>query len=180
MPDLNWWNPEVHAEFEAILRRWFDLGLAGVRIDVAHGLYHDRLLRDNPPARPADGETANRLGQFMKHNLNRPEVLDLYRDWRRLAEEYDPERLLLGETYVVDLDRLADFYEGGDGLQLGMNFALVHAELDELPAVVAATERTLPVLPGPSSSARATTTFASPRAGPAATRRSPAVRCWRC
>ena len=37
-----------------------------------------------------------------------------------------------------------------------------------------------PALPGPSSSARATTTFASPRAGPAATRRSPAVRCWRC
>jgi alpha-glucosidase len=144
MPDLNWWNPEVHRAFEAILRRWFDLGIAGVRVDVAHGLYHDRLLRDNPPPRPEDGETAQRLGQFMAHNLNQPEVLGVYRDWRRLAEEYDPERLLLGETYVVDLKRLAEFYEGGDGLQLGMNFAVVHAELDELPDVVAATEETLP------------------------------------
>ena len=144
MPDLNWWNGEVRAEFERILRSWFDLGVAGVRIDVAHGLYHDRLLRDNPPARPGDGETAQRLGQFMAHNLNQPEVLPLYRSWRRLAERYDPERLLLGETYVVDLDRLATFYEGGDGLQLGMNFAFVHAELGELPDVVAETESTLP------------------------------------
>jgi alpha-glucosidase len=144
MPDLNWWNPEVHAAFEAILRRWFDLGVAGVRVDVAHGLYHDRQLRDNPPARPGDGETALRLGQFMAHNLNQPEVLELYRDWRRLAAEYEPERLLLGETYVVDLDRLATFYEGGDGLQLGMNFAFVHAALRELPDVVDETERTLP------------------------------------
>ena len=144
MPDLNWWNPAVRAEFEAILRRWFDLGVAGVRVDVAHGLIHDRRLTDNPPARPEDGPTAERLGQFMAHNLNQPEVLEIYRDWRRLARGYEPERLLLGETYVVDLDRLASFYEGGDGLQLALNFAVVHAELEELADIVGATEATLP------------------------------------
>src|SRR6186997_1022880 len=144
MPALNWWNPAVRAEFEAILRRWFDLGVAGVRIDVAHGLIHDRRLTDNPPARPEDGPTAERLGQFMAHNLNQPEVLEIYRDWRRLARGYEPERLLLGETYVVDLDRLASFYEGGDGLQLALNFAVVHAELEELADIVGATEATLP------------------------------------
>jgi alpha-glucosidase len=144
MPDLNWWNPEVRAEFEAILRRWFDLGVAGVRIDVAHGLVHDRELRDNPPAGPEDGETLRRIGQFPKYSLNRPEVLDVYRSWRPLADGYQPPRLLLGETYVVDLGRLADFYEKGDGLHLGMNFAFVHAELEELPQVVAETEAALP------------------------------------
>ena len=144
MPDLNWWNPDVRAEFEAILRRWFDLGVAGVRVDVAHGLVHDRELRDNPPAKPGDGETLLRIGQFPKYSLNRPEVFDVYRSWRRLADGYDPPRLLLGETYVVDLRRLAEFYERGDGLNLGMNFALVHAELDELPQVVAETEAALP------------------------------------
>ena len=36
--DLNWWNPEVRAEFERILRFWFDRGVAGFRIDVAHML----------------------------------------------------------------------------------------------------------------------------------------------
>src|SRR6185295_9416620 len=28
-PDLNWDNPEVHAEFEDILRFWLDLGVDG-------------------------------------------------------------------------------------------------------------------------------------------------------
>jgi alpha-glucosidase len=143
MPDLNWWNEDVRAEFERILRSWFDLGVLGVRIDVAHALIHDRELRDNPVARPEDGETAMRLGQFMAHNMNRPEVLDIYRRWHDLAAGYEPQRLLLGETYVVDLERLADFYDG-DGLHLGMNFAFVHAELDELPTVVDETFAALP------------------------------------
>src|SRR5262245_46997013 len=37
-PDLNWSNPEVRTEFEDILRFWFDRGVDGFRIDVAHGL----------------------------------------------------------------------------------------------------------------------------------------------
>ena len=37
-PDLNWANPQVHQEFESILRFWLDRGVAGFRIDVAHGL----------------------------------------------------------------------------------------------------------------------------------------------
>ena len=48
-PDLNWWEPRVHEEFREILRFWFDRGVAGFRIDVAHGLYKDAQLRDNPP-----------------------------------------------------------------------------------------------------------------------------------
>ena len=53
-PDLNWWDQRVHDEFDRILRYWFDRGIAGFRIDVAHGLYKDALLRDNPPAAPTD------------------------------------------------------------------------------------------------------------------------------
>ena len=30
------------------MRFWFDRGIAGFRIDVAHGLFHDDRLRDNP------------------------------------------------------------------------------------------------------------------------------------
>ena len=37
-PDLDWWNPEVRAEFDRILRHWFDRGVAGFRVDVAHAL----------------------------------------------------------------------------------------------------------------------------------------------
>src|ERR1700677_3703700 len=34
-PDFNWANPEVRAEFEDILRFWFDRGVDGIRIDSA-------------------------------------------------------------------------------------------------------------------------------------------------
>jgi alpha-glucosidase len=106
---------------------------------------HDRELRDNPPAGPEDGETPRRLGQYPKYNLNQPEVHDVYRSWRSLADGYEEQRLLLGETYVVNLDRLATFYGRDDGLHLAMNFAFIHAELEELPGVV---DETLATLPG--------------------------------
>ena len=35
-PDLNWMNRDVRNAFEAILRFWFDRGIAGFRIDVVH------------------------------------------------------------------------------------------------------------------------------------------------
>ncbi|HEX5949250.1 MAG TPA: alpha-amylase family glycosyl hydrolase, partial [Actinomycetota bacterium] len=47
-PDLNWWNEEVRDAFDDILRFWLDRGVAGFRIDVAHGIVKDRELRDNP------------------------------------------------------------------------------------------------------------------------------------
>ena len=56
-PDLNWWNDDVRAEFDDDPRFWYDRGVAGFRIDVAHGIVKDRELRDNPPAhrgRPAE------------------------------------------------------------------------------------------------------------------------------
>ncbi len=124
-PDLDWWNPEVRAEFERILRFWFDRGVAGFRIDVAHALVKDRELRDNPAAGPDDSLVERRRGQRNVMNMRRPEVHEVYRDWRRVAEEYDPPRLLLGETYVFDAAERAAYYGDDDELQLAMNFALV-------------------------------------------------------
>ena len=45
-PDLNWENPEVRTEFEDILKFWFELGIDGFRIDVAHGLIKDQSFPD--------------------------------------------------------------------------------------------------------------------------------------
>jgi alpha-glucosidase len=131
-PDLDWWNAEVRAEFERILRFWFDRGIAGFRIDVAHGLVKDHLLRDDP-----DPKT-RRMAMHQK------EVHEIYRRWRVLADEYDP--LLLGETWVEDLDDLARYYGDDDELQLAMNFRFVEADLDaaELRAVVEASVNAFP------------------------------------
>ncbi len=143
--DLNWWQPAVHEEFRQVLRFWFDRGVAGFRIDVAHGLYKDALLRDNPPA-GQDGPLSGRFGQRSEYNQNRPEVHAVYRNWRAIADRYSPPRLLLGETWVGELGRLASFYGADDELQLAFNFPFVFAGFAaaDLAAVVAGTLAALP------------------------------------
>jgi alpha-glucosidase len=134
-PDLNWWTPAVADEFDRILRFWFGRGIAGFRIDVAHAIVKDRELRDEPSP------------DERVYCMNRPEVHGVYRRWRRIAEEYDPARLLLGETYVLDPAAMASYYgEGGDELQLAFNFSLVHApfEAGALSGIVQATEQAIP------------------------------------
>jgi alpha-glucosidase len=144
-PDLNWWDPAVHEEFRRILDFWFDRGVAGFRIDVAHGLYKDALLRDNPVLEHED-PLHGRFGLRPVHNFNQPEVHGVYRDWRKIAESYTPTRLLLGETWVSELDELAKYYGDNDELQLAFNFPFVFASFtaEDLSGVI---RRTLARLP---------------------------------
>ncbi len=144
-PDLNWWEPAVHREFEAILRFWFDRGVAGFRIDVAHGLYKDALLRDNPPLEE-DNPLAGRFGLRPVYSANQPQTHQIYRHWRAIADGYSPQRLLLGETWVDAADLLARFYGDNDELQLAFNFPFAFAAFsaEGLPEVVAGTLATLP------------------------------------
>ena len=69
---------------------------------MAHGLYKDAELRDNPPL-----DTPQPAGRRLRsaasvYNANRPETHGVYRDWRKIAESYSPPRLLLGETWTGD------------------------------------------------------------------------------
>jgi len=120
-PDLNWWEPAVHDAFEEIIGFWFDRGVAGFRIDVAHGLYKDAALRDNPPM-PAGQLIGGNAGQEQRYSANRPETHAVFRNWRQIAEQYEPGRLLLGETCVPEVERLARYYGQDDELQLAFNF----------------------------------------------------------
>ena len=144
-PDLNWWNEGVREEFDRILRFWFDRGVAGFRIDVCHAIVKDRELRDNPPAEPGDHPYVLNFGQRKVYNAERPEAHDVFRRWRAIAEEYDPPRLLLGETYVLDVARLRPFYGDGDELQLAFNFVFLHSPFtaEGLRTVVDAAEAAL-------------------------------------
>ena len=150
-PDLNWWHDAVRDEFDRILRFWFDRGVAGFRIDVAHMVVKDALLRDNPPATESDHWLEQLRGQRQEFNASRPEVHDVYRRWRRIAESYDPPRLLLGETHVFHLETLAAFYGRDDELGLAFNFLFMHADFDvpTLRAVVAATDAAFPAAATP-------------------------------
>ena len=60
-------------EFDRILRFWFDRGVAGFRIDVAHGLVKDRLLRDDPAATDDDSPSVADAASAPS-SINRPEA----------------------------------------------------------------------------------------------------------
>ena len=146
-PDLNWWNQDVRAEFDDIFRFWYERGIAGFRIDVAHALIKDRELRDNPPARRGDHPEVIRQGQRHLYSMNRPETHEILGHWRRLSDSYDPRRVLIGETYVLDLKQMAAFYgTGADELHLALNFPFLFSSFTarELRAVVEETYGSLP------------------------------------
>jgi alpha-glucosidase len=123
-PDLDWWNPDVRDEFDDILRFWFDRGVRGIRIDVAHAIIKDRELRDGV--------------QFSGD----PAVHDVFARWQQVAAEYHPKPVLMGETYVT-LDEIPPFWQH---LDLVQNFPFQNAEfaLSELRPIV---ERTMDELP---------------------------------
>jgi alpha-glucosidase len=126
-PDLNWWEPAVHEAFREILGFWFDRGVAGFRIDVAHGLYKDAELRDDPPAtRPERPHSHFGLAQV--YSANRPESHGVFRQWRTIADSYRPPRLLLGETWVADLAAMARFHGRDDELHLTFNIPFLFAD----------------------------------------------------
>jgi alpha-glucosidase len=145
-PDLNWWLPAVHTEFRDILEFWFDRGVAGFRIDVAHGLYKDAELRDNPPLPPDSSELDGRFGLRPVYNSGRPETHGVFRDWRKIADSYSPPRLLLGETWVGGAARLASYYGSNDELQLAFNFPFAFAPF-EAPSIARVISDTLAALP---------------------------------
>jgi len=144
-PDLNWWNREVQDAFDDIVGFWFERGIAGFRIDVANGLVKDADLRDNPPPTGDDPPEVRRRGQRFVYNMNRPEVHEVYRRWRALADASG--RVLVGETWLFDPEILATYYGADlDELHLCFNFSFMFSDLEAeaLRAIVESTEAALP------------------------------------
>jgi len=120
-PDLNWDNPQVHEEFRNILRFWGDRGVDGFRVDVAHGLAKDL---SEPFAAAAD--LHDELALRGEHPLwDRDDVHDIYREWRRVFEEYDPPLAAVAEAWVHPTRR--GRYADPEGLGQAFNFDLLQA-----------------------------------------------------
>jgi alpha-glucosidase len=122
-PDLNWDNPQVRQEFLHILRFWFDRGADGFRIDVAHGLAKDPAL----PDLGQDGMSILGTIDRTDHpHWDRPEVHEIYRDWRKLADSYDPPKAFIAEAWVSSAERLSA-YVRPDELHTAFDFDFVRA-----------------------------------------------------
>jgi alpha-glucosidase len=139
-PDLNWRNPAVHDAFRDVLRFWFDRGVDGFRIDVAHGLYKDELLRDNvKPGKSVPGtEHLHSVGAG--NYWDQPETLGVWREWRQVADGYD-DRMFVGEVFLFDMERVSA-YVGPTLLHQSFNF-LVAATAFEAGALRETVERSL-------------------------------------
>jgi alpha-glucosidase len=124
-PDLNWWNPEVPAEFEKIVRFWLDRGADGYRIDVASALFKRQDLADRPMI--ANPLAAGKIPDSKFMIIDQPEVHEVYRAWRRILNGYEPPRVLVGE--IFEPSRQARYILPD---QLDMAFALVRAPWDAL------------------------------------------------
>ncbi|MEU5871370.1 glycoside hydrolase family 13 protein [Glycomyces sp. NPDC047369] len=110
-PDLNWNHPDVAAEHEAVLRFWYDRGVAGVRIDSAAMLAKDPDLPD----------LAEHHGPGEHPHNDRDEVHDVYRRWRKIADSYDEPRLLVGEVWLEDTERFVRYLRD-DEMHTAFNF----------------------------------------------------------
>ncbi len=96
-PDLNWWNPDVPAEFERIVRFWLDRGADGYRIDVASALFKRKDLADVPMVKdPLSGMVRPDRAFLI---IDQPQVHGVYRRWRQILNEYQPQRVLVGEIF---------------------------------------------------------------------------------
>lgn len=111
-PDLNWNHPDVRREHEDILRFWFDRGVAGVRIDSAALPVKDAALPALPGGVIAPGSHPH---------LDRDELHDIYRGWRAVADEYEGERVLVGEVWLDDAERFARYLRT-DEMHTAFNF----------------------------------------------------------
>ncbi|MEI7540014.1 MAG: alpha-amylase family glycosyl hydrolase [Actinomycetes bacterium] len=138
-PDLNWENPDVNEDFEKTLRFWIDLGVDGFRIDVAHGLVKEDVLKNHPDPQglsnalrldvDMDPEKRNSLLQSVPY-FDRQGVHEIYRKWRLLFDSYgDREIMAVAEAWVhppVNATR----YVRPDELHQVFNFDLLTAEFD--------------------------------------------------
>jgi alpha-glucosidase len=125
-PDFNWRHSDLPGFFADVLRFWLDRGVDGFRIDAAQGLFKHPNLPDaeDPFEEERVADAANPLA------WNRPEVHDVYRHWRSIADSYTVEdgidRPLVGEITGIGAQSLPD-YVAPDQLHQGFFFDFMRA-----------------------------------------------------
>ncbi|MDG4858353.1 glycoside hydrolase family 13 protein [Streptomyces sp. T-3] len=123
-PDLNWDHPDVHAEFESVLRFWLDLGVDGFRIDVAHGMVKAPGLPDIGHRKQVELIGAQVLPFFDQDGVH-----EIHRSWRKILDSYPGERIAVAEASTPTPGRLAR-YVRPDELHQAFNFHFLKCPWD--------------------------------------------------
>jgi alpha-glucosidase len=152
-PDLNWRNPQLKDAMFAVVRFWLERGVDGFRIDVAHFIMKDPLLRDNPVKRNVNQTMHKPLGdydtQVHLYDQGHPDIHPIYREFRQLLDAYSSgqPRVSVGEIHLFDWPQWAVFYgEKLDELHMPFNYQLlgVRWEAGAVRRIVDGLEAVLP------------------------------------
>ncbi|TFV61970.1 glycoside hydrolase family 13 protein [Geodermatophilus sp. DF01-2] len=140
-PDLDWAEPAVWEEFDGIVRFWLDRGVDGIRVDAAPAMAKAPGL---PDAGHGPGALFESSRWVDNPHWDRDEVHEVFRHWRKIAEGYDGDRLLVSEAVVNGPERLAR-YVRPDELHTTFNFDYLRAPWDAT-TIRAAVDGTLAAL----------------------------------
>jgi len=113
-PDLNWLNPQVRDAMHDVMRFWLDRGVDGFRVDAVQRIGHDPSFRDDP------------MTSDQRFPEDLPVAHEVVRGFRRVIDTY-PDRMMVGEVYLLDPARMVAFYGGGsDEFHLVFNFSFLN------------------------------------------------------
>ncbi|QKW06121.1 glycoside hydrolase family 13 protein [Streptomyces sp. NA04227] len=126
-PDFNWEHRAVRDEFRTVLRFWLDIGVDGFRVDVAHGLVKAHGLPD-----VGSTNQVSMLGNKPMPFFDQDGVHEVYRDWRKILDEYahapgagpgapSGERIMVAEAWTPSVERTA-LYVRPDEMHQAFNF----------------------------------------------------------
>lgn len=118
-PDVDWNRPGVVEGMHDVLKFWLDRGVDGFRADVVHCIGKDPELRDMPEELVGLPAMLQDFG---------PGTHEQLRGLRALVDSYPGDRLLVGETFVLDTAQMASYLGHGDQLHLAFNFSALHCQ----------------------------------------------------
>ncbi len=136
-PDLNWHNPQVKQAMWDAVRFWLDMGVDGFRLDAIGTIYEDpngtphsvpmtmgELRRFSEIAKTADEkkQVEKYWYDMFCNQWGGPGLHELMKELRTILDEYDGDRMLVGEDENIDY-----MGNGGDELHLVFNFALMRS-----------------------------------------------------
>jgi alpha-glucosidase len=119
-PDLNWRNPKVEQAMWGNVRFWLKKGVAGFRLDAVPTLFEDSSLKDEQILPGTNKYGDPNIDGSLTENL--PEVHKVMRDLRDVTDSFPGNRVLIGETYLPNIQELQKWYGANhDELQMPMD-----------------------------------------------------------
>lgn len=119
-PDLNWENENLRRDIYAMMRRWFDRGVDGFRMDVIN------MISKNPEL-PSVGK-GDQLEWGGQHFMNGPRFHEFMQEMNReVLQHYDC--MTVGECFDLDIEEGKKLV-GEDRNELSMVFQMEHMGLD--------------------------------------------------